>query len=164
MKACVWSETAEQAAIHAARECGIGGQNNLKPRTLLKRAKRILAQPQVKQAIMDTYELEGLGGFSLTEALNLHVKHIRGFQAEDGEYVKPSLQALSMYLKIVLPDTPRRIQHSGLINHVPGARPRDEARIGAPGAMAEAPAIEAAFIEAPKGPLAEVKREEDVDA
>jgi hypothetical protein len=125
----------------------------------------MLEQPQVKRAIMETYELEGLGGFTLAEAMNLHVAHIRGFRGEDGEYVKPSLQALSMYLKIVLPDAPKRVQHSGRIDHVPGVRPRGESRIGAPGAVNEAPAIEAAFIEAPKGPLVPLRREvEDDDA
>lgn len=107
-------------------------------RSALKKARRKLLQPDVQSAIRDVYE--GAAGFSIVDALQLHVKHIQGYAIEDTvtddegtesirrTQVAPNYAALKDYLAMATPKAATRIE-SKSVNVNVSAPP---ARIGAP--------------------------------
>lgn len=85
--------------------------------TRVKRATNLLKNPDVRAAIADVFELEA--DFSVADALQMHVRHIRGgvereVLGADGEIamvrLPPSYQALKDYERMVLPEMPKRTE------------------------------------------------------
>ena len=78
----------------------------------LRKARRLLRRPDVRERLGDLYESRG---FSILDAIDMHVWHIRGTApGQDGE---ASYQALKDFEKMVLPQQPTRIDQRVLVGH-----------------------------------------------
>lgn len=96
----------KDALLRGGRLAGIGGCNNLGDLVVVGKMEAHLMLPDVKQAIRNVY---GEVGFSLDEAVQIHIGHIKGsFTDKDGDPIPPSYAALKDYLKAVTPQEPRR--------------------------------------------------------
>ena len=79
----------------------------------LRKAKKLLGMPGVQERCRDLFELVG---FSVVDALQMHVEHIRG-QAPGQEGVA-NYQALKDFEKLTLPQQPTKIDQRVLVGHV----------------------------------------------
>ena len=134
--------TGDAALIRGARLGGVGGSNRLGDLVVKKKMEAFLALPDVKQAMRNIYDEVG---FSLDDAVKIHVKHVKGEFTEtkvgkDGELhevaIPPSYAALKDYLKVTTPQEPTRM-------HVVTARANPEREIRTDGS---APAMAPRFV------------------
>jgi hypothetical protein len=84
---------------------------NMRPSSISKKVQKKLKQPDIREAIKAAFEV---CGFTPTDAIQMHIKHIRGYDttttttdAEGNESTsvtqqKPSYQALKDYEQIVI--------------------------------------------------------------
>ncbi len=89
----------------------------------LKKAAMILRKPDVVVALRDCYV--GAAGFSIVEALQLHVAHIRG--SAPGSEGKANYQALKDYFGMALPAQAKRVESKNLNLTVSAPPPREGA-------------------------------------
>lgn len=96
----------KDALLRGGRLGAIGGANALGDLVVVKKMEGFLALPDVKQAIRNVYAEVG---FSLDDAVQIHIKHVKGeFTDKDGDPIPPNYAALKDYLKAVTPQEPRR--------------------------------------------------------
>lgn len=98
----------KEALLRGGRLGGLGGVNALGDLVVVKKMEGFLALPDVKQAIRNIYAEVG---FSLDDAVQIHIKHVKGeFTDGKGDPIPPNYAALKDYLKAVIPQEPRRFQ------------------------------------------------------
>lgn len=123
--------TGKEALLRGGREGGLGGVNSLSDLVVVKKMEAFLQLPDIKQAIRNVYAEVG---FELPDAINIHVKHIRGeFTDGKGDPIPPSYAALKDYIAMVTPKEPKRMQVQ--TQRVPP--PREVRADGSPPPMAQ---------------------------
>ena len=119
----------KEALLRGGREGGLGGVNSLSDLVIVKKMEAFLQLPDIKQALRNVYAEVG---FELPDALELHIKHMKGeFTDKDGDPIPPSYAALKDYIAMVTPKEPKRM-------HVLTARvnaPREVRTDGSPPPM-----------------------------
>lgn len=110
--------TGKDALLRGGRLGGLGGANGLGDLAVVKKMEGFLSLPDIKQAIRNVYAEVG---FELPEAIELHVKHIRGYEVtqqqvtKDGlvvdytETVPPNYGALKDFINRTTPSEPKRL-------------------------------------------------------
>lgn len=116
LKAVAQGLTGKEALLAGGRMGGVGGMKRLSDAVVVRRMENLLQLPDIQQALRNVY---GEVGFTIEEAMQLHVDHIRGDVTKeelnrDGEVVKvklpPNYLALKDYLTRTTPQMPHRMQ------------------------------------------------------
>lgn len=107
--------TGEAALLRGGQVAGMRGKTPVGELEIVRRMERFLADPDVQQAVRNVYEAKN---FTLEDAVDMHVKHIRGEvtreeMAKDGSVVEvklaPSYPALKDWLAVATPREPKRV-------------------------------------------------------
>lgn len=110
--------TGKDALLRGGRLGGIGGANALGDLAVVKKMEAFLSLPDIKQALRNVYAEVG---FELPEAIETHIKHIRGYEVEQQQVTKeglvvdytetvpPNYAALKDYIAMVTPREPKRV-------------------------------------------------------
>jgi hypothetical protein len=115
-----------EVAAAALDEVWTRGGKPAKPATAMEIIRKKLSDPNIRKAIGDIYQ--EVGGFTIVDAVKLHVEHIKGIEhdkivrhkegsdwVEEVERVqdKPNYGALKDYLNMTVPQPAKKLEISG---------------------------------------------------